>query len=169
MRTSPHRYTTAAKEGTMWWWILKILGALVALAILAVLGLLAKEWWDNRESHKGWKGWMIKIWKRKGNSGKIIEALEHKRWGVRWAAVIALSDMQARDAVEPLIKTLEGDPMDLVREYAAGALGRIRGKGSIGPLIKALEEQMLELATDLEFERAAVVRDEIESIKKMSG
>lgn len=36
-------------------------------------------------------------------------------------------------------------------------------------LIKALEKEMLELAKDLEFERAAVVRDEIESIKKMSN
>ena len=36
-------------------------------------------------------------------------------------------------------------------------------------LIKALEKEMLELAKDLEFERAAVVRDEIDSIKKMSS
>ena len=35
-------------------------------------------------------------------------------------------------------------------------------------LIKALEREMLELAKDLEFERAAVVRDEIDAIKNMS-
>jgi excinuclease ABC subunit B len=36
-------------------------------------------------------------------------------------------------------------------------------------LIKALEREMLELAKDLEFERAAVVRDEIDAIKNMSN
>ncbi|MBT3275953.1 MAG: excinuclease ABC subunit B [Spirochaetales bacterium] len=35
-------------------------------------------------------------------------------------------------------------------------------------LIRALEREMLELAKDLEFEQAAVVRDEIESLKDMS-
>ncbi len=35
-------------------------------------------------------------------------------------------------------------------------------------LIKALEEEMFELAKNLEFERAAVVRDEIKKIKEMS-
>ncbi|MGA2639740.1 MAG: excinuclease ABC subunit UvrB [Spirochaetia bacterium] len=36
-------------------------------------------------------------------------------------------------------------------------------------LIKALEEEMFELAKNLEFERAAVVRDEIRKIKEMSS
>jgi excinuclease ABC subunit B len=36
-------------------------------------------------------------------------------------------------------------------------------------LIKALEEEMFELAKNLEFERAAVVRDEIKRIKEMSA
>ncbi len=36
-------------------------------------------------------------------------------------------------------------------------------------LIKALEREMLELAKDLEFEAAAVVRDEIDAIKNMSS
>jgi excinuclease ABC subunit B len=36
-------------------------------------------------------------------------------------------------------------------------------------LIKALEEEMFELAKNLEFERAAVVRDEIKKIKEMSS
>ncbi len=36
-------------------------------------------------------------------------------------------------------------------------------------LIKALEEEMFELAKNLEFERAAVVRDEIRKIKEMSA
>ena len=36
-------------------------------------------------------------------------------------------------------------------------------------LIKALEKEMLQLAKDLEFERAAVVRDEIENLKNISG
>ena len=35
-------------------------------------------------------------------------------------------------------------------------------------LLKALEREMIELAKDLEFERAAVVRDEIENIKSMA-
>jgi excinuclease ABC subunit B len=35
-------------------------------------------------------------------------------------------------------------------------------------LIQALEKEMIELAKDLEFERAAVVRDEIENIKSMA-
>jgi excinuclease ABC subunit B len=34
-------------------------------------------------------------------------------------------------------------------------------------LVKALEEEMFELAKNLEFERAAVVRDEIKRIKEM--
>jgi excinuclease ABC subunit B len=36
-------------------------------------------------------------------------------------------------------------------------------------LVKALEEEMFELAKNLEFERAAVVRDEIKKIKEMSS
>jgi excinuclease ABC subunit B len=36
-------------------------------------------------------------------------------------------------------------------------------------LIRALEEEMFELAKNLEFERAAVVRDEIRKIKEMSS
>jgi excinuclease ABC subunit B len=36
-------------------------------------------------------------------------------------------------------------------------------------LIRALEEEMFELAKNLEFERAAVVRDEIKRIKEMSA
>jgi excinuclease ABC subunit B len=36
-------------------------------------------------------------------------------------------------------------------------------------LIRRLEEEMLELAKDLEFERAAVLRDEIRRLKEMSG
>ncbi len=36
-------------------------------------------------------------------------------------------------------------------------------------LVKALEEEMFELAKDLEFERAAVVRDEIQKIKDASS
>ena len=36
-------------------------------------------------------------------------------------------------------------------------------------LISALEKEMLELAKDLEFERAAVVRDEIEKLKTLDG
>ncbi|MGO9412141.1 MAG: UvrB/UvrC motif-containing protein, partial [Spirochaetia bacterium] len=35
-------------------------------------------------------------------------------------------------------------------------------------LLRALEEEMFELAKNLEFERAAVVRDEIRKIKEMS-
>jgi len=35
-------------------------------------------------------------------------------------------------------------------------------------LIRALEEEMFELAKNLEFERAAVVRDEIKRIREMS-
>jgi len=34
-------------------------------------------------------------------------------------------------------------------------------------LIKALEKEMLELAKNLEFERAAVIRDEVKKIKEM--
>jgi excinuclease ABC subunit B len=36
-------------------------------------------------------------------------------------------------------------------------------------LVKRLEEQMLELAKDLEFERAAVLRDEVRRLKEMQG
>jgi excinuclease ABC subunit B len=36
-------------------------------------------------------------------------------------------------------------------------------------LIKRLEEEMLELAKDLEFERAAVLRDEIRRLEEMKG
>ena len=36
-------------------------------------------------------------------------------------------------------------------------------------LIKRLEEEMLELAKDLEFERAAVLRDEIQRLKEMKA
>jgi excinuclease ABC subunit B len=36
-------------------------------------------------------------------------------------------------------------------------------------LIRALEQEMFELAKDLEFERAAVVRDEIRKIKERGG
>jgi excinuclease ABC subunit B len=34
-------------------------------------------------------------------------------------------------------------------------------------LIKRLEQEMLELAKDLEFERAAVLRDELKRLKEM--
>jgi excinuclease ABC subunit B len=36
-------------------------------------------------------------------------------------------------------------------------------------LIKRLEEEMLELAKDLEFERASVLRDEIQRLQEMQG
>jgi excinuclease UvrABC helicase subunit UvrB len=36
-------------------------------------------------------------------------------------------------------------------------------------LIKALEQEMFELAKDLEFERAAMVRDEIRKINERDG
>ena len=36
-------------------------------------------------------------------------------------------------------------------------------------LIRTLEKEMLELAKDLEYERAAVVRDEIEKLRELEG
>ena len=39
--------------------------------------------------------------------------------------------------------------------------------GNLGAHLRKLEEEMLELAKDLEFERAAAIRDEIRAVNEM--
>ena len=56
-------------------------------------------------------------------------------------------------------------PLHVYREAMDNALGLIRKNGS--EMVKVLEVQMHEAAEDLDFERAAVLRDQLAAIKKL--
>ncbi|MDQ6740140.1 MAG: HEAT repeat domain-containing protein [Actinomycetota bacterium] len=68
----------------------------------------------------------------------LIRALADPIADVRRAAVVALGEIGATEAVEPLITTLQTDPDGVVRRRAASALGRIGDPRATEPLLSAL-------------------------------
>lgn len=68
----------------------------------------------------------------------LIRALADPIAAVRRAAVVALGEIGANEAVQSLITTLQTDPDGVVRRRAATALGRIGDPRATEPLISAL-------------------------------
>jgi len=69
----------------------------------------------------------------------LIRALVDPITDVRRAAVVALGEIGATEAVQPLITTLQTDPDGVVRRRAASALGGIGDPRAIEPLLSALQ------------------------------
>jgi len=85
--------------------------------------------------------------KQKGDVGALIKALEHKHLSVQTDAVLALGEIGAARAVEPLITVLRldsgvtriGAAFRTLDEATAAAFGKI-GTPAVEPLITALED-----------------------------
>lgn len=82
---------------------------------------------------------LVETWMREGGAIQSLQAcLTDDNWHLRRGAAVALGQIRAREAVEPLIKALRGDPDGHVCEQAAAALGRIGDRRAVDVLIQAL-------------------------------
>ena len=83
----------------------------------------------------------IEALKRKKKVKKLIKALRHELFTMRWAAAQALKEIGDKRAVEPLIAVLlEPYQLSSVREAVSQVLGEIKDPRAVEPLIAVLLE-----------------------------
>ena len=81
----------------------------------------------------------IEALKRKKKVKKLIKALRHELFTMRWAAAQALKEIGDKRAVEPLIAVLlEPDQATSVREAVSQALCEIKDPRAVDPLVTFL-------------------------------
>jgi HEAT repeat protein len=84
-----------------------------------------------------------RMWKKmeaKEDVERLIKALKHKDWKVRWKAAEDLGKIGDTRAVEPLIQALKDEDWQ-VRNNVAWALGEIGDARAVEPLIQALKDE----------------------------
>ena len=69
----------------------------------------------------------------------LLKALKHEDWEVRWAAAIALGELQDERGVEPLIHALKNVGPPPLRWEIVKALGKIGDARAVEPLTKLCE------------------------------
>ena len=75
----------------------------------------------------------------------LVEGLESRQFDVITSSLAGLALLGLPDAAKPLIKALENKHHDIIREYAAVALGRLRVAEAYPKLLACLEDKSVSL------------------------